>query len=83
MARDYYADATALAAKLAAHGYGLWAQQLTDAIAAGATATEIVMALRWHGSPRHRSPGEDRCPDQGLGCGAGEGNRTLTVSLGS
>ena len=47
MARDYYAEARALAAKLTERGYGGWSEQLTGAIAAGATGTEIVMGLRW------------------------------------
>jgi hypothetical protein len=47
MARDYYADAMSLAATLAERGYHKWSQQLTDTMAAGATATEIVMGLRW------------------------------------
>lgn len=47
MSRDYYAETRDLAAKLAEHGVGSWSQRLTDAMAAGATGTEIVMALRW------------------------------------
>jgi hypothetical protein len=47
VARDYYAEADALAGKLVDRGYGTWAEQLTDAIAADATGTEIVMGLRW------------------------------------
>jgi hypothetical protein len=47
MARDYYAEARALAVKLADGGCGAWAQRLTDMIDAGATGTEIVMGLRW------------------------------------
>lgn len=47
MARDHYAEARALAAKLAEQGYGIWSEQLTEKIAAGATGTEIVMGLRW------------------------------------
>jgi hypothetical protein len=47
MSRDYYADTRDLAAKLTARGLGVWSQRLTDAVAAGATGTEIVMALRW------------------------------------
>jgi hypothetical protein len=47
MARDYYAEARALSAKLTEQGYGTWSEQLTDKIAAGATGTEIVMGLRW------------------------------------
>jgi hypothetical protein len=47
MSRDYYADTRDLAAKLTARGLGDWSRRLTDAVAAGATGTEIVMALRW------------------------------------
>ena len=47
MSRDFYADTRDLAAKLTARGRGDWSQRLTDAMAAGATGTEIVMALRW------------------------------------
>lgn len=47
MGRDYYAETRDLAAKLAERGLGSWSQLLTDAMAAGATGTEIVMALRW------------------------------------
>jgi hypothetical protein len=47
MARDYFAEAKALATKLATEGYGTWSQQLTDKIDEGATGTEIVMGLRW------------------------------------
>jgi len=47
MARDHYAEARNLAAKLAERGYGSWSRRLTEVIAAGATGTEIVMGLRW------------------------------------
>jgi hypothetical protein len=47
LARDYYAETRALAAKLTDQGYAGWSEQLTDEIAAGATGTEIVMGLRW------------------------------------
>ncbi len=46
VARDYYTETTALAARLAEAGHGSWSQRLTDMIAAGATATEILMGLR-------------------------------------
>jgi hypothetical protein len=37
MARNYYAEARALAATLTEQGYGTWSKQLTDKTAAGAT----------------------------------------------
>lgn len=45
MTRDLYAEASALARELDDPEQ---ARALTDAIAAGATGTEIHMALAWH-----------------------------------
>lgn len=47
MSRDPYADAQALGADLASAGYRGWESRISDAIAAGATSGEILMALRW------------------------------------
>jgi hypothetical protein len=46
-ARDYYAEARELASRLTAEGFGDWASRFEEAISAGFTATEILMALRW------------------------------------
>lgn len=48
MPRDYYAEARDLARQLEDEGATTDAEALRDAIAAGSTATEISMALRWH-----------------------------------
>lgn len=48
MARDYYKDAREIAARLVQDGLSEEARSLLDAIEGGATATEILMALRWH-----------------------------------
>ena len=48
MARDYYAEAREIAKRLASDGLTSEAQVLVDAIDTGSTATEILMALRWH-----------------------------------
>jgi hypothetical protein len=48
MARDYYTEASGIARSLEKHGLIIEAQALIDAIDAGSTATEILMALRWH-----------------------------------
>lgn len=47
MARDYYADARALAELLRGEGFDDWAVRLNAAITASFSATEILMALRW------------------------------------
>lgn len=47
MARDLYADAHALAAALSDAGLASWADRIEDIISGGATATEILMGLRW------------------------------------
>jgi hypothetical protein len=44
---DPYADAAALSAMLRARHMADWATQIDDVIAAGATATEILMGIRW------------------------------------
>ena len=44
---DVYADARALAADLGDAGQPSWSQRIEDAIAGGAVATEILMALHW------------------------------------
>jgi hypothetical protein len=45
---DYYADARDIAQSLDRQGLSSEAQSLRDAIDAGSTASEILMALRWH-----------------------------------
>lgn len=47
MAQDYYQDANTLAETLRSEGLVEWSRALEDAMAAGSTATEILMALRW------------------------------------
>jgi hypothetical protein len=47
MARDFYAEAQDLAADLAELGHRTEADQIRTAVAAGSTATEMLMALRW------------------------------------
>jgi hypothetical protein len=44
---DFYAVANSIADNLAAHGLDGWKLRIDDAIAAGSTGTEILMALRW------------------------------------
>lgn len=48
MATDYYAEANSIARLLESDGEYEVASALREAIAAGATATEILMALRYH-----------------------------------
>lgn len=48
MARDLYNDGFELAEQLRALTYVDWAERVEDAIESGSTATEILMALRWH-----------------------------------
>lgn len=48
MACDYYGAARRLTGLLRNEGFGEVARALDDAIKAGFTATEILMALRWH-----------------------------------
>lgn len=48
MARDLYNDGLELAEQLRALTYVDWAERVEDAIESGSTATEILMALRWH-----------------------------------
>ena len=48
MARDYYAEAKELAVLLEREGLAEEARSLVHAIADGSTATEILMAIRWH-----------------------------------
>ena len=45
---DHYAEARRVAAAMRDEGFQDAAQALDDAIAAGFTSTEILMALRWH-----------------------------------
>jgi hypothetical protein len=47
MTRDLYAEARALGSDLADAGSSEWDSRIDDAIASGATATEILMALHW------------------------------------
>ena len=47
MSSNLYADAQALGADRADAGYDNWECRISDAIAAGATSGEILMALRW------------------------------------
>ncbi len=47
MTRDYYAEARDIAMLLEQAGLASDAASLVDAIEGGATATEILMALRW------------------------------------
>ena len=47
MVSDLYADALLLAGKLQQKGLDIWAHQIEDSISGGATATEILMKLRW------------------------------------
>jgi hypothetical protein len=48
MARDLYNDGFELAEQLRTLTYIDWAERVEDAIESGSTATEILMALRWH-----------------------------------
>jgi len=47
-ARDYYQEAHRLALLLNQDGLPDWATRFEEAISVGFTATEILMALRWH-----------------------------------
>ncbi len=44
---DYYAEARAIASCLFEQGESYWSGKIEDAIAGGATATEILMRLRF------------------------------------
>lgn len=44
---DPYSDASRLVDELRARGLESWASQVEDTLSAGATATEILMTLRW------------------------------------
>ena len=48
MSRDLYNGGFELAEQLRALTYIDWAERLEDAIESGATATEMLMGLRWH-----------------------------------
>ncbi len=48
MSRDLYNDGFELAEQLRSLTYIDWAERVEDAIESGSTATEILMALRWH-----------------------------------
>ena len=66
---DHYGEARRVAAAMRDEGLQEAAQTLEDAIAAGFTSTEILMALRWHlaqflaakleGSPNLRQSAKD------------------------
>ncbi len=44
---DYYAEARAIATSLFEQGQSYWGDKIEDAIAGGATGTEILMRLRF------------------------------------
>lgn len=46
MARDYYADAHEIAERLAEAGEYAWSDRIEQVIAAGFTATEILMGIQ-------------------------------------
>jgi hypothetical protein len=48
MSIDYYAQTRQIIDALAAEGLSSDGDALRDAIAAGSTGTEILMAVRWH-----------------------------------
>ena len=45
---DIYEETKRLAGHLEARGVATWPQRLRDAIEAGSTGTEIIMAIRWN-----------------------------------
>lgn len=47
MSYDYYTEAKKIAAILQEEGLSYWATQIISAMEEGATATEILMMLRW------------------------------------
>jgi hypothetical protein len=47
MVVDPYAEARSLALSLRGGGFAAWAAKLEDIVDGGATATEILMGLRW------------------------------------
>jgi len=47
-AYDYYGEARRVSTAMRSEGFERDAQALEDAIAAGFTSSEILMALRWH-----------------------------------
>ena len=47
MARDVYAVARALGTEVGDAGHPEWSERIDDIVAGGATATEILMGLRW------------------------------------
>jgi hypothetical protein len=48
MIRDFYAEAAHVAQALLIEGLADEAESLRGAVASGATATEILMGIRWH-----------------------------------
>lgn len=47
MARDVYGEARALGVEVWDAGHPDWSKRIDDVVAGGATATEILMGLRW------------------------------------
>jgi len=47
-AYDFYGVAKRIARKLSEVGHTEWSERILNAIASGSTATEILMAIRWH-----------------------------------
>ena len=45
--RDYYSEARQIASNMREDGYTDWADRIERSIAAGATSTEILMAIRF------------------------------------
>ena len=55
-ARNYYQEARRLAWLLNEDGLPHWATTFEEAINGGFTATEILMALRWHAQQFQKAP---------------------------
>jgi hypothetical protein len=47
VARDVYGEARALGVEVWDAGHPDWSKRIDDVVAGGATATEILMGLRW------------------------------------
>lgn len=48
MAVEYYAKLSEIMSDLTTQGFGAQAEAIRNAMSAGATSTEILMAARWH-----------------------------------
>jgi hypothetical protein len=61
VARDLYAEARAVGVEIWDAGHPDWSRRIDDVVAGGATASEILMGLRWtFGEALQQLPDLDR-----------------------